>query len=71
MPLALGWGVVYVYISKIVTFINMVINGVENGSLDMILMAFEGKCGEKKDEIPPGIYKPRILQIIQCWGVDG
>ena len=37
------------------TFINMVINGVENGSPDMIMVAFDKKFDEKKDEIPPGI----------------
>ena len=40
------------YISKIVTFINIVITGVKNGSPDMILTAFDGKFDEKKDEIP-------------------
>ena len=54
-----------------VTFINMVIIGVENGSPDMILVAFDGKLDEKKDEIPPGICRSHILQIIQYWGVDG
>ena len=42
-----------------------------NGSPDMIPTAFEGKFDEKKDEIPPGICRPHILQIIQYWGVDG
>ena len=41
-----------------VTFINMVITRVKNGSPDMILMAFDGKCKEKKDEIPPRAYRP-------------
>ena len=62
---------IYIYISRIVTFINMVINEVENGSRDMILVAFEGKFDEREDEIPPGICRPHILQIIQYWGVDG
>ena len=53
------------YLSKMVTFINMVINGIENGSPDMIPVAFDGKFDEKKDEIPPGICRPHILQIIQ------
>ena len=46
---------IYIYISKIVTFTNMVITGVKNGSPDMILLAFDGKFDEKKDEMPPGI----------------
>ena len=54
-----------VRISKIVTFMNMVITGVENGSPDMIPVAFEGKFDEKKDEIPPGIYRPHIFEIYQ------
>ena len=36
----------------------MVINGVKNGSPDMILTAFEGKFHEKKDEIPPRACRP-------------
>ena len=59
---------IYIYISKIVTFINMVIIGVKNRSPDMIPVAFEGKFDEKKDEIPPGIYRPHILEIFQYWG---
>ena len=43
-----------------ITFINMVITGVENGSPDMILVAFDRKFDEKKTEIPPGIYGPHI-----------
>ena len=57
-----GWGVSD--LSKIVTFINMVITGAENGSPDMIPVAFERKFDEKFDEIPPGIYRPHMLQII-------
>ena len=38
-----------------VTFMNMVIIGVENWFPDMIPVAFEGKFDEKKDEMPPGI----------------
>ena len=49
----------------------MVITRVKNRSPDMILTAFEGKFEEKKDEIPPGICRHHILQIIQYWGVDG
>ena len=66
----MGWGI-YIYISQIVTFINMVITGVKNGSPDMIPVAFEGKFDEKKDEIPPGIYRPHIVEFFQYWGVDG
>ena len=47
-----------------ITFINMVITGVENGSPDMILVAFEGKF----DEIPSGICRPHMLEIFQYWG---
>ena len=52
-------------LSKMVTFMNMVIIGVENWSPDMIPVAFERKLNEKLDEIPPGIYRPHMLQIIQ------
>ena len=54
-----------------VTFINMVIIGVKNGSPDMILTAFEGKFDEKKDEIPLGICRPHLLQNIQYWEAGG
>ena len=40
-------------LSKIVTFINMVITGIENWPPDMIPVAFDRKFDEKKDEIPP------------------
>ena len=40
---------------------------VKNGSPDMIPTAFEGKFDEKKDEIPPGICRPHLLQNIQYW----
>ena len=49
----------------------MVITGVENGSPDMIPVAFERKFDEKFDEMHPGICRPHIHQIIQYWGVDG
>ena len=58
-------------LSKMVTFIKIVITGIENWSPDMIPVAFERKFDEKKDEIPPGICRPHILEIIQCWGGDG
>ena len=64
-----GWGVSD--LSKMVTFINMVITGVENGSPDMIPVAFERKFNEKFDEIPPGIYRLHIVDFLQYWGVDG
>ena len=54
-----------------VTFMKMVITRVENGSPDMIPVAFEGKFDEKKDEMHPGIYRPHILKTTQYWGVDG
>ena len=40
-------------LSKMVTFINIVIIGVKNWSPDMILVAFDGKFDKKTDEIPP------------------
>ena len=59
------------WISKIVTFINIVITGVKNWSPDMILTAFDGKFDENKDEIPPGICRPHMLQNIQYWEFEG
>ena len=55
-------------ISKIVTFMNMVITGVENGSPDMIPVAFERKFDELLNEIPPGIYRHHIIDFFQYWG---
>ena len=49
----------------------MVINGVEDGSPDMILLAFDGKFDEKKDEIPPRVHRPNMLHIFQYWEVEG
>ena len=57
------------YISKIVTFINMVITGVKNGSPDMILMAFDGKFDEKKDEIPPRDCRPPYTSNFSILGI--
>ena len=54
-----------------VTFMKMVITRIENASPDMIPVAFERKFDEKKDEIPPGIYRPCIVDFFQYWGVDG
>ena len=54
-------------LSKIVTFMNMVITGVENWSPDMIPVAFERKFDENLNEIPPGIYRPHLIEIFQYW----
>ena len=54
-----------------VTFMKMVITRVENGSPEMIPVAFEKKFNERLNEIPSGIYRLHMLQIIQYWGVDG
>ena len=43
----------------------MVITGVENWSPDMIPVAFERKFDENLNEIPPGIYRPHMLEIFQ------
>ena len=54
--------------TKMITFIKIVINGVKNGSPDMIPVAFERKFDEKTDEIPPGICRPHIVDFFQYWG---
>ena len=41
-----------------VTFINMVITQLKNGSPDMILTPFDRKLDEKKDGLPPGVHRP-------------
>ena len=64
-------GITQINLYKMYAFINMVITGVENWCPDMIPVAFERKFDEKKDEIPPGICRPHMLQIIQYRGVDG
>ena len=46
-----------------VTFINMVITRVKNGSPDMILTPFDVKFHEKKDEIPPRACIPPYFKI--------
>ena len=61
-----GWG--ESDLSEMVTFMKMVITRVENESPDMIPVAFEGKFNEKKDEKPPGIYRPHIVEVFQYWG---
>ena len=52
-----------------ITFIKMVITGIENWSPDMIPVAFERKFDEKKDEIPPEIYRHHIFHFFQYWEV--
>ena len=52
-----------------ITFIKMIITGIENWSPDMIPVAFDRKFDETKDEIPPGIYRPHMFEIYQYWGV--
>ena len=52
-----------------ITSIKMVITGIENWSPDMISVAFERKFDEKKDEIPPGIYRHHIFIFFQYWEV--
>ena len=49
----------------------MVITRVENWSPDMIPVAFDRKFDETKDEIPPGIYRPHMLQINQYRELTG
>ena len=43
---------------KMYVFMNMVITRVKNRSPDMILMAFDGKFHEKKNELPPEACRP-------------
>ena len=57
------------HISKIVTFINMVITGVKNESPDMILTAFDGKFDKKKDELPPGAHRPQYTSDYSILGI--
>ena len=56
------------YISKMVTFINMVITRVTNWSPDMILTPFDGKFDEKKYEIPPGACRPPYTSKFSIFG---
>ena len=58
-------------LSKMITFMKMVMTGVKNRSPDMIPVAFERKFDENLNEIPPRIYRPRIVEIFQYRGVDG
>ena len=61
-----GWvrGVIFIQNGHIY---NMVISEIKNGSPDTILVAFEGKFDEKKDEIPPGICRPHMIDFFQYW----
>ena len=45
------------------TIIKMVITEVENWSPDMIPVAFERKFDENLNGIPPGIYRPHIVEL--------
>ena len=49
----------------------MVITGVENWSPDMIPVAFERKFDELLNEIPPGIYRPHIVEIFNIGELTG
>ena len=53
------------------TFIKNCHNSSKSRSPDMILTAFDGKFDETKDEIPPGICRPHMLQNIQYWEFEG
>ena len=55
--------------NKMITFIKMVITGIENWSPDMIPVALERKFDETKYEIPPGIYRHHIFDFVQYWEV--
>ena len=61
-----GWG--ESDLSKMFTFMKMVITGVENWSPDMIPVAFERKSDELLNEIPSSIYRDHIVEIFQYWG---
>ena len=50
-------------LSKMFTFIKMVITRVKNWSPAMIPVAFERKFDELLNEIRPGIYRPHIVEI--------
>ena len=54
--------------NKMITFIKTIITGIENWSPDMIPVAFERKFDKNLNEIPPGIYRPHIVEIYQYWG---
>ena len=63
-----GWGRGESELSKMFTFMKMVITGVKNWSPDMIPVAFGRKFAENLNEIPPGIYRRHIIEIFQYWG---
>ena len=63
-----GWGCGESDLSKMFTFMKMVITSVGNWSPDMIPVAFDGKFDELEDEIVPGIYRPHMLDFFQYWG---
>ena len=42
-----------------ITFIKMVITGVQNGSTGIMLVPFDDKFHEKKDELPPEACRPQ------------
>ena len=48
------WGCEESYLSQMFRFCKMVITGVENGSPDMIPVAFDKKFDENLNEEPPG-----------------
>ena len=52
-------------LSKMFTFMKIVITGVENWSPDMIPVAFDRKFDENLNEIPPGIYRPHIVDFFE------
>ena len=55
-------------LSKMFTFMEMVITGVKNLSPDMIPVAFDGKFDELLNGIPRGIYRLHIVEFFQYWG---
>ena len=61
-------GITQFNLYKMYAFINMVITPVENGSPDMIPVAFDRKFDENLNEIPPSIHRDHILEIFQYWG---
>ena len=50
-----------------ITFIKIVITGVEHWSPGMIPVAFERKFDEKLDEMPPGICRPHMFDFFSYW----
>ena len=62
-----GWGCGSQKLSKNVHICENGHNRVKNGSPDMIPVAFERKFDENLNGIPPGIYRPYMLEIFQYW----